>query len=392
MSFSPNADESRLAGRNRRFAALMLALVLALSAIAYFKTTRWANDAYMESHLSIASEIAKLHLATVIGRELLLMEKLSDSEIIRMHLLNPQDQSLRERAEIEIGAYQTLLKEGDIYWSSAKDRLLRFIGPQPTRWIDPELEQDAWYDNLLSSNRPYSVGPSPVFEPGDTMVYLSVPVSSFVGPGRRALGLVGSAIDTRLLAVRITGAFELIDPNFRYYIFDENFHIICSNNDLAVRERLTVTEVIPEVRGDLLRLRRAADTSDNIIPISHKSHLLSRVPGFGWFLAIACPLPAFGAISRSVNEVFLSMLAICLFTVAAFFIYLIRQKSPGSESSRTLAGLSVPFLGPLLGGDLGIGDEISLEKAAKDAAASPDSDQGSKSGSESDSSMESASL
>ncbi|MDR2456154.1 MAG: hypothetical protein LBE49_06130 [Deltaproteobacteria bacterium] len=392
MSFSPNADERRQASRNRRFAALMLALVLALSAIAYFKTARWANDAYMESHLSIASEIAKLHLATAIGGELILMEKLSDSETLRLHLLNPQDQSLRERAEIEIGAYQTLLKEGDIYWSSTKDRLLRFIGPNPTRWIDPEIEGDAWYDELFRANLPFKVGPAPIFQPGNTLVYLSVPVFSFEVPGKTALGLVGSAIDTRLLAVRITSAFELIDPAFLYYIFDENFHVICSNDEVALRGRLSVAEVMPEVRRDLLRLRRAADTSDNIIPASHKSHLISRVPGFGWFLAITCPLPAFGAISRSVNEVFFSMLAICLLTVVAFFIYLRRQNSPSSETSKSLAGLSVPFLGPLLGEEFSIGEDGSLEKAAKEADFSSASEKASKSDSESDASLESASL
>ena len=333
------ADESSKGGSHLKFLVLIVIFVLALSAAAYVKTRRWANASYLESHLSIASQLAQLQIFSVIERELLLMEKLADSENLRVHMMLPDDTMFRKAAEQEIATYQFHLKEGDVYWSSAKDRVIRGLGSKTLSEVDPGNSESAWYDFTLSSGSPFHINTSRITKANGTMVYLNVPVLSF---DRQPLGLVGSAIDIRNLNEMITGAFELIDRNFQYYIFDLNLRVVTSNADLAGSNNQSIIDIFPEIETDLTNLLRAAHSSNYIVQSGSSVFLLRRIPECDWFLAVFYPKPSIAAISPAVNEIFFSMLIICLLAVTAFSLYLRRLSQSGSSSGlRQKLGISL---------------------------------------------------
>jgi hypothetical protein len=323
-------DAGRPPAPGRWFPLAVLAVVLVLAAIGYLYSVRRADDAYMESHLAIASEMTKLHLSSVIERELVLMEKLADSQAVRHSFLSPHDEGLRQAAETEIKTYQFLLKEGDVFWSSSKDRILRTISASPPRRLEPGEAGGDWYDQTIRSERPYHISTTRDPASGRTTVFLNVPVQAF-SPGEPALGLVGSAIEIDHLADMINGSFELINPRFLYYICDANYFVISSNDDRFFNKHESILDFFPQIEPEISKPIHFTNSSDRVVKSGLDEWLLSRVPGFNWHLVIYYRLPAIGAVRPFVDEVFLTTLALALLAIAAFWAYLWRLSRRASR-------------------------------------------------------------
>jgi hypothetical protein len=326
-----------------RFAAITLIAILALSTLAYIRVKRWADAAYVDSHLAIASEVARLHLISVVERELTLMEKLADTEIIRLHMLSPQDEILRERAESEIRTYQILLREGDIYWSSAQDRILWSLADGRVGRVEPEPGGSSWYDETISAADPYLITVKNNPNGSDPIINLNVAVPSYGKTRAPALGVVGSSIDTSHLADLITGAVELLDEELKYYIYEDDLRIVSTNDWDALKARPPITDVFPQLKDIIEGIPATIDSRDSTFSIGQDRFLLRGLPRLGWTLVLHFPVPAIVTINRSIAESFLSMLIICLATWLVFLSRLARVRRAAANAGAPILDSTNPL-------------------------------------------------
>ena len=197
-------DTARTHGARPRtglFAVVVLLAALLVSSVFFVLNRGKANDAYIDSHMGIASELTKLELASMVERELVLIQKLSGSDLLTRFFGNTADPVLAELATAEINSYQRHLKNGCTFWA-ASDHVVHFCPNREDYLADPENPEHSWYHYVLNANIPHYADTTWHPDTNKSTIYIAVPVKSV--DGTRILGVVGSAIDTLNIDERLT--------------------------------------------------------------------------------------------------------------------------------------------------------------------------------------------
>ena len=301
--------------RNKALLALLFAFLVALIPATL---VGWNVMTSVQAHLgeAFARNLADLNrqkITAPISRELMLSQRLAQSQFTREWLLDEHNPEKTERFFTEAQGYLEAFRDQVYFVINTQSHHYYFneagaeFSRAPRYTLEPGSQDDAWYFNLRENIGAYNINVNPDTELGTTRIWLNVPARE----EGRLIGLVGTGLDlTRfideLLQIEEAGVTPmLLDRQGRIQAHPDADQIAYGSGAGVDSDQRSLLHWVPEAEraGIEQALERSRGHPERVVlhraPLDGVTHLLALayMPDLDWHLVAAVDLNVVDVVS-----------------------------------------------------------------------------------------------
>jgi len=264
-------------------------------------------------------EIEQLKLEASINSEIAIARRMADSPLIQWHLLNPDDEEMKQIALVEIAGYRKAFTGKNIFWIGDKDKKYYF-NDEYVYTMNPSDESSWWYNSIMENPPPYIFNVN--FDVGikKTMLWINVPVFD---NNQKFAGIVGTGINLSDFINTIN--HNNSETKDELYFFNAAGEIIKAKDIDLVEKKANITEVLGQTGDEIFTRTKElkieeieyfkSKTKSQIIAIT--SIPVSSVPALNWYITAVRSFTVVDSLKTNMTVLFGVMMTV-IFSVFVF--------------------------------------------------------------------------
>jgi len=172
------------------FSSILLLIILGTGVVAFVALMRPIARGNIQTELMWAAEREQHKLEAELNSEIILVQRMADSLLIRRHLQDPFDNWLRTMALEELASYSKAFAPSNVFWISDRDKKYHF-NDKYLYTLDPAEKGSEWYSPALNMTTSFQLKVNYDIGLKKTMLWINAPVFD---DKRAPVGLVGIGV------------------------------------------------------------------------------------------------------------------------------------------------------------------------------------------------------
>jgi serine phosphatase RsbU (regulator of sigma subunit) len=263
--------------------SLLLFLIISSAGFVVFATLRPIAYENVKTDLMWATRVERQKLEAELSGQIALVQRMAGSLLIRRHLQDPSDHSLRTMAFEELSGYSKAFAPNDIFWISDRDKKYHY-NDKYLYTLDPAENGSEWYGPALNMTNSFQLKVN--FDIGlkKTMLWIDAPVFD---NNHVPVGLVGIGV---YLDNFVKGIYQNYQRNDELYFFNIDGEITGAHDISLIENRVGIADHLGNTGKEILTVTKqksgiiglhSFETKDKRSAIA-----IDSIPMMGWYVVL----------------------------------------------------------------------------------------------------------
>jgi len=268
------------------FSIMLFTLILVVGTSAFLYSMQQIIRTNKDNELTKLLELERTRLEVLIDKEIADVIKMSTSPIIRRFFENPDNETLKEMAMVEIDVYRYAMI-GEIYWVNDIDKMYYF-GDSVPFFVNPEKSENLWYLQTLNETEVFNLNVNYKPDLGLTRLWINAPIIDKIQ--RIPLGVIGSGIDISKLVASIYSVYEEKNNDFSFYFFNTSGEIVGARYASLINEKINIKNQLGIIGDSVFNTAKNLDSSEiRTFSTEIGQVAVISIPMFDWFAIAILP-------------------------------------------------------------------------------------------------------
>ena len=295
------------------FSCIVYLIILIVGSVSFIFSMQQIIRTNKGNELSQMLEIERIRLESSLNSEIAIVIKMSNSPLIKSHLMNPEDSDLTLLAHDEIASYRSTFSSNSIFWINDIDKNFYSDANEPF-WLDTDDPVNYWYNMTLYETEVYNFNIN--YNPDLNVIRLWINAPVFDGTGN-PVGMVGTGIE---LTEFIDFVYRNIDERTDLFFFNESGRIFGARDVNLIIDNVNMADVLYEKEIDIFYQIRTLDHEKTFIfDVPNGIAAIGVIPLLEWY-SFAIVTDSAADYNTAMTVLFILFLVLILLIIILFNI------------------------------------------------------------------------
>jgi len=263
-------------------------------------------------------ELERLRLEAFINAEIIIIQKMANSSLIKRHFSGANNPLLDELVPEEIDTYSRVLSGRSLFWVNDRDKIFHTTDHEPYV-VDPDSPVNYWYNMTLHETELHNININYNPDLNVTNLWINAPVFDDNGT---SIGIVGAGID---LSHYIDSIYKNYSGNAQLYFFNGAGEITGAQNINLAKEKIHLDQELGETGKEIINSINML-TGNNIIYFNTQNGdgvaALGAIADIDWYIAAFHRFSFAEELQTGMTFLFVVMMFIILSIFVIFNIFI----------------------------------------------------------------------
>jgi len=312
------------------FSSVLFLLIFIVGSAIYIVLMNQILNKNAGYELSRIVEIERLKLEASMNGEIAIVLRLADSPLLHQYFLNPENETIKQLALVEIDGYRKAFSSNSVFWVNDIDKKF-FLNDSYVYTLDIESPDNYWYSLTLNNTEKYNFNINYNPDLNVTNLWINAPVFN---DQHKPIGILGTSIN-------ITNFINTIYQNYRneseLYLFNTMGEITGAHDVGLVENKINITKALGQTGDDILACAKGLKTREVKHFLTKRQIIaVGSIQTLDWYITVIRHFSLGDSLQNGMTVLFAVIMAVIFLIFLIFNLFIIGMLEPLNQMVRTI--------------------------------------------------------